>query len=228
VREDGVVELLGRGDDAVKVRGYLVEPAEVETALRRLPSVVDVAVRGAGADDEARLVAWVVAAAGEAPTAAQLRRALGEALPEWMVPRDVVFLPELPRNERGKVDVRALPAPPVDRNVTEPETPTEALVEQVWSGVLDLEHVGREESFTALGGESLSTEEMLAALEQELKVSLTTEDLAAHPTLAEFAAFLDDLQQRSASRTAAIAGPATTAARALGRVVGRLRSAGGR
>ncbi|WP_231851730.1 non-ribosomal peptide synthetase [Modestobacter italicus] len=198
---DGVVEILGRGDDSVKIRGYLVEPAEVESALRALPDVVDAVVRGTGTDEHVRLVAWVVPDPHRPePTAQGLRRDVGQQLPEWMVPRDVVLLPELPRNERGKVDVGALPAPAERHEGAAPATDTERAVEQVWAPILGVEHVGREESFTALGGESLDVEEMFTALSREFGVSLVIDDLAAHPTLAEFAALLTEKQAEAAQQ----------------------------
>jgi amino acid adenylation domain-containing protein len=198
---DGVVHLVGRADDAVKIRGYLVEPAEVEAALRSVPSVADAVVRGRAEDDRpVRLVAWVVPDPSErAPSPAALRGAVARVLPDYMVPRDVVLLPELPRSERGKVDVRALPDPPARPEPTPPQGGTERLVERVWASVLRLDVVGRDESFTALGGDSLAVEEMLARLHEEPGVSLTSGDLAEHPTLARFARLVETA---SAGRTA--------------------------
>jgi amino acid adenylation domain-containing protein len=199
---DGVVQILGRGDDSVKIRGYLVEPAEVESALRALPDVVDAVVRGTGTDEHVRLVAWVVPDPHRPePSAQELRREVGQQLPEWMVPRDVVLLPELPRNERGKVDVGALPAPAERHEGAAPATDVERSVEQVWAPILGVEHVGREESFTALGGESLDVEEMFTALSREFGVSLVIDDLAGNPTLAEFAALLTAKQAEAAEQS---------------------------
>jgi amino acid adenylation domain-containing protein len=202
---DGLVDLLGRADDSVKIRGYLVEPAEVEQALRALPQVVDAIVRGLGID-EARLVAWVVTDPdAPTPTEAQLRTEVGRALPDWMVPRDVVLLPELPRNERGKVDVSALPEPPERREVTAPQTETETALAAVWGPILNVDGIGREDDFTALGGESLAIEEMLAAVEERYRVRLSAEDLGENPTLAEFAALVEARRRAGiSSRIAAV------------------------
>jgi amino acid adenylation domain-containing protein len=191
--EDGVLHLVGRADDAVKIRGYLVEPAEVEAVLRSLPDVVDAVVRArADGDEPARLVAWVVPEpALRTPSPAALRSAVARVLPDYMVPRDVVLLADLPRSERGKVDVRGLPDPAPRPAPTPPATDAERAVEQLWAPVLKLEAVGRDESFTALGGDSLAVEEMLARLQAELDVSLASGDLAEHPTLAEFAVLVD-------------------------------------
>ncbi|MGY1709466.1 alpha/beta fold hydrolase [Geodermatophilus sp. SYSU D00758] len=187
--EHGVLHLVGRADDAVKIRGYLVEPAEVEAVLRSLPDVVDAVVRArSDGDAPARLVAWVVPEpTRRTPSPAALRGAVARVLPDYMVPRDVVLLAELPRSERGKVDVRALPDPPPRPEPVPPATEAERLVERVWAPVLRLEAVGRDESFTALGGDSLAVEEMLARLQAGLGVTLAAGDLAEHPTLADFA-----------------------------------------
>ncbi|ADB73215.1 non-ribosomal peptide synthetase [Geodermatophilus obscurus] len=215
---DGLVEILGRADDSVKIRGYLVEPGEVEVALRALPAVVDAVVRGVGVDDETRLVAWVVPDPHRPrPTEAALRSDVGRALPDWMVPRDVVFLPELPRNERGKVDVGALPPPPERRETAAPETETEVALAGIWEPILKTEGIGREDSFTALGGESLAIEEMLAAVEQQYRLRLAADDLIDHPTLAEFAAFVDSRRSSGlAGRLAAVTPRLEAAGKAVG------------
>jgi amino acid adenylation domain-containing protein len=195
---DGIVHVLGRSDDAVKIRGYLVEPAEVEAALRRLPDVLDAAVRGvAGAEDTVRLVAWVVPDPHQRTASpASVRAGLRSALPDYMVPRDVVLMEALPHNERGKLDARALPEPPPRPQPVPPATGWESVVEQLWAPVLGLEQVGRDESFTALGGDSLAVEEMLAALRDSFGVSLTTGELAENPTLAEFSALVADARRK--------------------------------
>ncbi|MGY1709468.1 alpha/beta fold hydrolase [Geodermatophilus sp. SYSU D00758] len=193
IEADGTLTLLGRADDAAKIRGYLVEPADVEAAMRALPEVTDVVVRAlSDGSGEQRLVAWVVPdPARRTPSAAALRSATGRALPDYMVPRDLVLLASLPRNERGKVDLRSLPEPPPRPEPAAPATATERTIERIWAVVLRLDRVGRDESFTALGGDSLSVEEMLERVQAELGHMLTTAHLAEHPTLEQFAALVD-------------------------------------
>ncbi|GAB3321348.1 hypothetical protein GCM10027451_42760 [Geodermatophilus aquaeductus] len=211
-----VLHLLGRADDAVKIRGYLVEPSEVETALRALPAVRDVVVRAVDADTPTpRLVAWVEPdPAGGTAAPALLRAGVARTLPAWMVPRDVVLVESLPRTERGKVDTRALPDVPERPAPTPPRTPQEEAVEAVWSSLLHLEQVGREESFTALGGDSLLVEEMLATVQARLGVELTTADLAEHATLAEFAALVAAAGGGAVRRTSDLVTLRTTGRRA--------------
>ncbi len=183
--DDGQLRLVGRKDDAVKIRGYLVEPAEVEAALRGIDEVLDAVVVADA--DAGRLIGYAVPdPARRTPSTAQLRVALGRRLPDWMVPQSLVLLDALPRTERGKVDRAALPTPAVRSNLTVPTDQWEALVSAVWCDVLRLETVGRDESFAELGGDSLAVEEMLAALAQD-GIDLRGSDLAAAPTLAAFA-----------------------------------------
>lgn len=184
--QDGRLSLAGRRDDAVKIRGYLVEPAEVTAALRGIAEVTDAAVVP---DREGRrLIGYVVPdPARRPPSTAQLRRELAGRVPDWMVPQSLVLLDELPRTERGKLDRAALPEPAGRSTDTVPADQWEALVSAVWCQVLHLEGVGRDESFAELGGDSLAVEEMLAKLAED-GVDLRGSDLAAAPTMAEFAA----------------------------------------
>ena len=191
VEADGCLVLLGRDDDAVKVRGYLVEPSEVEAALRAVEDVHDVVVTALVEPPAVtRLVAYVVGRPGRrTPAPAALRRALRERLPEYMVPAAIVPMPELPRNERGKVDRAKLPgAPSLEVEMVEGEYDQwELVVGQIWAEVLGLRGVHLDEDFTALGGDSLSAEEMLAIVQARLGVDLRASELLEQPTLRAFA-----------------------------------------
>ncbi|WP_144712474.1 alpha/beta fold hydrolase [Curtobacterium pusillum] len=191
IEEDGCLVLLGRDDDAVKVRGYLVEPSEVEAALRAVPDVHDVVVTALVEPPAmTRLVAYVVGRPGRrTPAPAALRRALRDRLPEYMVPAAIVPMPELPRNERGKVDRSKLPgAPSLEVEMVEGEYDQwELVVGQIWAEVLGLRGVHLDEDFTALGGDSLSAEEMLAIVHTRLGVDLRASELLEQPTLRAFA-----------------------------------------
>ncbi|MGW0041181.1 AMP-binding protein [Rhodococcus sp. NPDC003348] len=191
--EDGLLHLVGRGDDAVKVRGYLVEPADVESALRRLPTVDDAVVLARRTDTGTVLVGYVaVSPDGRAPSAADLRRDLRNSLPDWMIPAHLVLLPVLPRNERGKVDRAALPAPASRPPLVPPAEGTETELAALWGQILGIEQVGRDDDFTALGGDSLQTQQMLTRVGERFDVALSSATLANFPTLRGFAANLDD------------------------------------
>ncbi len=160
-RADGVLEFVGRVDFQAKVRGFRVEPGEVEAALRAHPALQDaVALVRGDAPGDRRIVAYLVAAEGdEVPSAAALREHLKTRLPEYMIPSAFVALDVLPLTPNGKVDRRALPAPdaPAGDAATyvEPRTPEEALVARIWAEVLGVERVGVHDDFFVLGGHSL-------------------------------------------------------------------------
>ncbi|NAZ74091.1 alpha/beta fold hydrolase [Kineococcus sp. T13] len=185
---DGNLHLLGRMDDAVKVRGYLVEPAEVQAALLSSPAITEaVVVPVVDPPSTTRLVAYVSPNPGmlsESP--ATIRRRLRAALPEYMVPSAIVQLPLLPRSERGKVDRDALPPAAVRSCSRPPATREEAAVADLWSLVLGLDPIGADDDFMQLGGDSLAVEEMLTLTEERFNVSLVSGDLLQAPTLAEF------------------------------------------
>ncbi|MBU9764884.1 alpha/beta fold hydrolase [Mycobacterium sp. TNTM28] len=193
----GNLILVGRADAAVKIRGYLVEPAEIEAALLRYPEVREATVLAAPSPSEneaspRELIAYLAPSPdSRAPSVADLRTRLHRDLPPWMVPAHIVILPDLPRTERGKVDRQALP-PPSRATGTPPRSGLESMIAEVWTEVLQLKEVGRTESFYALGGDSLTVTQMLARISDLHGVRLSHADLASAPTVAQFAATLSD------------------------------------
>ena len=183
-RSDGALEYLGRVDDQLKVRGVRVEPAEVEAVLRRAPGVADAAV----VLSSGRLVAYVVA---ERAVAAGLRARAARELPEALVPATVVALETLPLGPHGKLDRDALPAP--ERELLAeagtfhaPASDVEAALAALWSEVLGLDRVGRDDDFFALGGDSILSLEIVSRA-AELGLHLRTRDVFQHPTVAGLA-----------------------------------------
>lgn len=198
----GVLTLLGRKDAAVKIRGYLVEPAEVEAVLRTSPAVGDaVVVAVPEPSGSKRLIAYVVPKPGEkVVSVAALRRLLRTKLPTWMVPAAIVWLQALPRNERGKVDRLALPAPrPRQSASSRPMSDRELMVADLWKQVLCLDEVGLQDDFTELGGDSLAAAELRALVADKLGVVLHSSALLEAPTLQEFAAKVENAQRDVAS-----------------------------
>jgi amino acid adenylation domain-containing protein len=199
----GRLEFLGRVDRQIKVRGYRLEPGEVEAALAAHPEVREaaVAVRQEGA--AARLVAWFVARRS-APDAAELRAWLRRKLPEPMVPALFVALPALPLTANGKIDRAALadpataPLPAADRAVPRlaPRTPSEAEVATAWAEALglDLAEVGAEDDFFTAGGHSLLAPRLTALLRRASGVELPLRTVFERPTVAGLAAALDELR----------------------------------
>ncbi|HSF43683.1 MAG TPA: non-ribosomal peptide synthase/polyketide synthase [Thermoanaerobaculia bacterium] len=196
-RGDGTLEFLGRADHQVKVRGFRIEPGEIEAALVRHPAVseaVALAVPGDGSG-EARLVAYVTAVPAGGLDVSGLRGFLQESLPGYMVPSAFVLLPELPRTPNGKVDRRALPAPGAPAAAGEPaaspRTPVEELVAEIWAEVLGVGSVGREEDFFALGGHSLLAIRVLSRVGKAFGVELPLRELFGAPTVAGLAAAVE-------------------------------------
>ncbi len=187
---DGKLEYAGRGDAMVKVRGFRVEPAEIEAAIHRYPGVVGAAVM-LRPDDSAtpRLVAYV-STAGE-PTAG-LRRWLTDRLPDYMVPARFVELDAIPLTPSGKTDYRRLPDPGADRpsgtgDYVAPEGPVEERLASVWSDALGVTRVGRHDNFFHLGGDSIRSIRVLGAARAS-GISFELQDLFHHPTITQLAA----------------------------------------
>ncbi len=188
-----VFRLMGRRDHSVKIRGNLVEPGEVDVELFALPDVAEaVTVAGLRPDGESqRLISYVVSTA-EQPSAAAVRKALRERLPDHMVPEIVIFLSAVPRSDRGKIDRSALPDPP---EIGGPETygevsDWEQAVADVWARALALDSVGPDQDFFELGGDSLAAEAIMSALVSELGIEpgqVTATTLTEAPTARAFA-----------------------------------------
>ncbi|HYH82920.1 MAG TPA: amino acid adenylation domain-containing protein, partial [Longimicrobium sp.] len=165
-REDGAVEFLGRIDQQVKVRGFRIEPAEVEAALRELPEVREAAVVVRADGGEKRLVAYVVAADGREVSPAALRDALAGRMPEYMVPTAFVALDAIPLTPNGKTDHRALPAPGAGAReaFAPPATPTETALAALWAQLLGTGRVSVEDDFFLLGGHSLLAAQVVSRI----------------------------------------------------------------
>jgi amino acid adenylation domain-containing protein len=194
--EGGAIEFLGRVDRQVKVRGFRIEPGEIEAALVRHPAVRDAVVEPVETGAERELAAYVVAEEGGAPTAAELRAHLGTRLPPHMVPAAFVFLPAFPLTPNGKVDRRALPAPELDRaaagtEFVAPRTPVEERLAAIWGEVLGSGQVGIDDDFFSLGGHSLRATRVATRIRDAFGVDLTVRDLFEATTIRQLAVLVD-------------------------------------
>jgi hypothetical protein len=201
-RANGAIEYRGRADHQVKIRGFRIELGEVEAELLRHPSLRDVVAVAHEDNGEKRLVAYVVPEPGVAvPDSALLRSFLKESLPDYMVPNMFVILDELPLTANAKVDRQRLPDPALQENTTlsrmAPRTPTEESLAQVWVEVLKLDQVGMDEDFFELGGHSLLGTRVIARVRDIFKLTVGLRVLFEAPTISEFAAKLDVLQQET-------------------------------
>jgi aspartate racemase len=195
-RSDGVIMFEGRQDNQVKVRGYRIEPGEIEIVLRSYPGLAQVFVQARPTlDGEKRLVAYCVPDAGMSLTAVALRRFLHEKLPKYMVPSSFVVLPKLPLNTQGKVDRHALPEPqPTDgiegKLQTPPRDPLEGMLASIWRKLFAVESVGVLDNFFELGGHSLMALRFFADLEKSTGVQLPLATLFAAPTIRQLATII--------------------------------------
>jgi len=209
---DGNTEFLGRLDHQVKVRGYRIEPGEIEAALKLHPGVraaVVTALGGTGGEN--RLVAYLEARLAPAPSTGELRQFLKDKIPEHMTPSAFVVLEALPLNSSGKVDRRALPAPDQARPdlgevYAAPRTPIEETVATIWAEVFKLERVGIHDNFFNLGGHSLFATQVMSRVRKVFQLDLPLRSLFEAPTVAGLAAIIvqRQIEQAVASDTAAV------------------------
>ncbi|HYG62677.1 MAG TPA: condensation domain-containing protein, partial [Thermoanaerobaculia bacterium] len=202
----GRMEVLGRVDHQIKLRGFRIEPGEIEAALTALPEVREAAVvvREDSPGDR-RLVAYV-AGDLEPGTAEELRRSLRERLPEHMVPAALVTLTALPLTPNGKVDRRALlaTAAPEWRSPAghrAPRTQVEEVLAGTWAELLGLERVGAGDHFFNLGGHSLLATQAMSRLRSAFGIEMPLRELFEAPRLADFAARVEEALRAGAGRS---------------------------
>ncbi|MET0400647.1 MAG: amino acid adenylation domain-containing protein, partial [Longimicrobiaceae bacterium] len=191
----GELDYVGRTDEQVKVRGFRIEPGEIEAQIAAHPAVREalVVVRE-DVPGEKRLVGYLVPS-GDGVPAAELREHLSARLPEYMVPSALVVMDSFPLTHNGKVDRRALPAPE-SADAAEhvaPRTPTEEILAGIWADVLRRERVGATDDFFALGGHSLMATRVIARAREAFGVEVPLRTIFEAPTVAALGARVDDL-----------------------------------
>ncbi|MBI2759440.1 MAG: amino acid adenylation domain-containing protein [Chloroflexi bacterium] len=188
MRPDGCLEHLGRKDFQVKIRGYRIEISEVETALIELGGIKEtVVVSRKSENGEEKLIAYIVPVK-QALNIGELRAALSQRLPDYMIPSVFVSLETLPLTPTGKIDHNALPSPSVfDSNVhasfLAPRDETEYRLSTIWEQVLDIQPIGIMDNFFALGGHSLSAMRLLVKTERIFNLKLPQTFLLQFPTI---------------------------------------------
>nr|WP_269328720.1 condensation domain-containing protein [Kineosporia babensis] len=188
---DGVLELLGRADRQVKVRGYRVELGEIEASLKALRLVQQAAVVPM---DDGRLVGYVTTTRNVDPE--EIRAALTGRLPAAMIPATIVVLQSMPRSSSGKMDVSALPAA-VSTGVLHPRTEREQALAEVFAEVLEVNQIGIRDNFFAMGGHSLLAMRLACRLRTGLGVKVGVRDIFDAPDVEQLARRLPVLAERS-------------------------------
>ncbi|MFC4517278.1 amino acid adenylation domain-containing protein [Streptomyces ehimensis] len=189
-RPDGELEFLGRIDRQVKVRGYRIEPDEIEDAMQRHPDILQAAVVTPAGSGDTTLVAFVTGASADP---VKLRNFLGGMLPAYMVPSEIRRLDRLPLTPNGKVDLRALEAiahsPAVLTGDDAPRGAVETTVAAVWCEILGIPHVGRSQSFLDIGG-SLAVVRVALRLSQVFGAQIPLLWVYEAPTVTDLAEWL--------------------------------------
>jgi len=202
---DGRLMCLGRKDSQVKIRGHRVELTEIEMALMDLPSIKDaVVIAGSDRFNQECIIAYLVPKRYPRPTVTELRRALGERLPEHMIPSVFMFLREFPLAPNGKLDRKSLPEPDYCRPELEtpyvaPSTPFEIELANIWAELLGLNRVGIHDNFFDLGGHSLTATRVVSRVIKKFQSEIPLQSLFVAPTVAEMAAIIEQHQAKHAS-----------------------------
>ena len=187
---DGRIELLGRMDQQLKLRGYRIEPEEIQAVLNQHPQVAQSVVVAREDEGQKRLVAYVVGKGS--PSADDLRAFLGERLPDYMAPSRFVSLEALPLTANGKIDRQALPAPEaVEKQYVGARNSVEQELSRIWAAVLGIAEPGINENFFELGGDSILGIQIIARANQA-GMNLVTKQLFQHQTIAELAAVAEN------------------------------------
>ncbi|HEX7333474.1 MAG TPA: amino acid adenylation domain-containing protein [Pyrinomonadaceae bacterium] len=198
---DGNVEMLGRMDDQVQIRGFRVELGEIRASIAAHPAIKDCAIL----TREDRLVAYLVFKTGASANNAELRGLLKKRLPDYMVPSHFVVLDELPLTPNGKLNRRALPAPVASRDslsqtFTAPRSPREELLASIFSDLLAVERIGIDDNFFELGGHSLLATQLISRIRAAFQVELPLRTVFESATVAGLSARIEHEKQGESLR----------------------------
>ena len=201
---DGRIEFVGRNDRRTKIKGFRVDPQEVEEALAQHPKVREAAVLArenlAGAK---QLTAYLVADQENEPTPSELRRFLRSKLPDYMLPADFISISLLPRTTAGRLDIAALPLPeterpPLEQTFVAPRTAIEKELAHIWSQVFGLAKVGIRDNFFHLGGHSLLATQVISRTRDAFQIEIAVRRLFESPTIEGLAKYIETAREGQA------------------------------
>jgi acyl-coenzyme A synthetase/AMP-(fatty) acid ligase len=192
----------GRGDSQVKISGFRVEIAEVESCLRNCPGVKDAAiVMHSPEQGERELIGFVTMRSADARTSTQVRSYLGDRLPPHMVPSQIIAIERIPITPNGKIDRAALGRIREEqwknRKQSAPRTHTEEVLLEVWKYALSQDHIGVEDDFFALGGNSLLGMKLVSRVVERFAIPLRVVTVFQNPTISRMAQVIDQLVSNS-------------------------------
>jgi amino acid adenylation domain-containing protein len=186
-RNDGTLDFMGRVDNQIKLRGFRVEPGETEAVISSHAWVESAIVIVRGEEKNKQLVAYVASQHPESEVVPELRRFVRDRLPHYMMPSVFVVLPEFLLLPNGKLDRRRLPDASSNGSFAPPQDEIQAALISIWQEVLQKPQVGALDSFFEIGGDSLSATQVVARIQQNLKVAIELRDLFLFPCLRDLA-----------------------------------------
>jgi acyl-coenzyme A synthetase/AMP-(fatty) acid ligase/acyl carrier protein len=203
---DGNIEILGRLDQQVKIRGHRVELGEIEARLNEHPTVrASVVLLKDLANGEKILVAYIIPREGQKPTRDELREYAQKKLPEYMVPAQVMFLLAFPQTPNKKIDRNAFPAPSVEsrkdhNDAEQPASPVEDALAALWKALLGLPRVRRQDNFFDLGGHSMLAMQLVTKVRKQFKVDFPLKNVFEHQTLGGMVEIIEALSWSNSAK----------------------------
>lgn len=193
LNEDGNVEYKGRIDSQLKIHGYRIEPAQVEAQIMTLPEIKEVAVVVHKPEKgEPQLVAYYSSSDGS--NMFDFDSHLEGKLPHWMLPSSFIYVEALPLTINGKLDVKALPQPLLEKTeMVLPKSQLEQEVKNIWCEILSLEDMSMSDDFLNVGGSSLTAMVLVNQIKSKYKIDIKVKDLFEHSTPTKFAELLESL-----------------------------------
>jgi amino acid adenylation domain-containing protein len=214
---DGNLYFIGRADHQIKLRGFRIEPGEIETQIRSFPNVQDALVLARAEQLIAYLIIDTVTLQSTELTQ-QIQKFLQQRLPIYMLPAAYVFLDSFPRTPNDKIDRDALPLPPaITTAKIAATTKTEQQLAQIWTKVLNLEvdSFGTTDNFFALGGHSLLATQLLTRIRDLFQIDCQLTTIFVHPIIAELAIEIEKLVQLPQTRAIPLLSPVQVSASPL-------------
>ena len=206
-RADGTLDFLGRADQQINIRGFRIEPVEIETELAAINGIAHAVVIPREVAGETRLVAYLVAHPGEVlPAMVELRAALAARLPDHMLPAAFVVLDALPLTVNGKLDRRALPAPIItgqQNTYRPPGDAREALLCDLFAELTGATEVGLDDNFFHLGGSSFGAIKLIARINKTFRCDLAVSAFFEQPTIRQLAEAIVRSEQERCLNTSA-------------------------